>query len=204
VPWAALAPHPYLETWLDDPVATPPGRRAAVVGCGLGDDAALLAGRGYDVTAFDVAPSAVAWARRRFPDAAVSWLVADLLDLPTQLQGAFDLVVEVGTVPSLPGVVRDAAMHAIGSLVAPGGVLVAVALLASGPDAERGPGGPPWPQAPSELAAYVGAGLVRLALEHPEAAPAGPMEVRLTLQRPRGPAAGAVPSGWPIVSGGGG
>jgi SAM-dependent methyltransferase len=199
VPWADLAPHPFLEDWLDDPVATPPGRRAAVVGCGLGDDAALLAAHGYEVTAFDVAPSAVAWARRRFPDVGVTWLVADLLELPAELRGTFDLVVEVRTVPSLPGVVRDAAMHAIGTLAAPAGVVLVVALLATGPDAAAG--GPPWPQAPSELAAYVGAGLVRLALEHPQAAPAGPMEVRLTLQRPRGPEAGGRGLELPVVPG---
>jgi SAM-dependent methyltransferase len=195
VPWAHLAPHLYLLDWLDDPVASPRGRRAAVVGCGLGDDAVALGERGYEVTAFDVAPSAVAWASRRFPDAGVTWRTADLLDLPADLLGAFDLVVEVRTVQSLPGVVRDAAMHAVGSLAAPGGVVVAVTLVATDQDVARRWSGPPWPQAPSELAAYRATGLVRLALEHPEPGEDGTMEVLLTLQRPAGspPATGGLP-----------
>jgi SAM-dependent methyltransferase len=199
VPWAHEAAHPYLLDWFDDPVLGPPGRRAVVVGCGLGDDAVALAERGFTVTAFDVSPSAVAWAERRFPTAEVSWRTADLLALPPELVGAFDLVVEVRTVQSLPGVVRDAAMHAVGTLAAPGGVVVAVTLVATDQEVARRWQGPPWAQAPSELAAYRSSGLVRLALEHPDPGEDGSMEVRLTLQRPSGtpPPAG----GLPIVPG---
>jgi SAM-dependent methyltransferase len=203
VPWAELSPHPYVYDWLADPVATPPGRRAVVVGCGLGDDAALLVAEGFAVTAFDVAPSAVAWARRRFPEDPVTWRTADLLDLPADLVGAFDLVVEVRTVQSLPGVVREAAMHAIGTLAAPGGVVVVVTLLATDQAGARGWAGPPWPQVPSELAAYRSSGLVRVALEHPEPDEHGLMEVRLTLQRPTGtPPPGSGGEGvLPLISG---
>lgn len=195
IPWAKLTPHPYVVDWLDDPVAAPPGRVAAVVGCGLGDDAAELARRGFEVVAFDVSASAVEWARTRFPRAGVDWRVADLLDLPDDLVGAFDLVVEVRTVQSLPGVVRDAAMHAVGRLVAAGGVVVAVTLVAASDDVARAWQGPPWVQAPSELAAYRAAGLERVALEHPDPDERGVMEVRLTLQRPAGspPPGGGLP-----------
>lgn len=186
VPWAGSAPHPYVTDWLDAPVATPPGPRTVVIGCGLGDDAAELARRGYEVTAFDVAPTAVAWARRRFPDLDISWRVENVLDLPDELLGAFDLVVEVGTVQSLPGVVRDVAMDAIGRLVGPKGVAVVVTLVATDTDIARDWEGPPWAQAPSELAVYRGSGLVRLALEHPEPDEQGAMEVRITWQRPDG------------------
>lgn len=186
IPWAAPDAHPYLTAWLAAPVATPPGRRAVVVGCGLGDDARAVAGHGFEVTAFDVAPSAVAWAARRHRRSGITWRTLDLLDADARapLDGAFDLVVEVLTVPYLPGVVRDAAMHAVGALVAPGGVLVVVTVLAAGPDPAAD--GPPWPQAPSELAAYRSAGLVRLALDHP-APDAGEavLPARLTFQRPR-------------------
>jgi SAM-dependent methyltransferase len=187
VPWAALAPHPYVVDWLDAPVVAPPGRRALVVGCGLGDDAAVLARRGFEVTAIDVAPTAVRWARRRFRRDPITWLALDLLDPAARrpLEGGFDLVVEVHTVPYLPGVVRDAAMHAIGGLVAPRGVLVAVTFVATDA-ATTTTAEPPWPQAPSEFAAYRAAGLVRLALEHPPGDPAGTgvLEARLTWQRP--------------------
>jgi SAM-dependent methyltransferase len=154
VPWALLGPHPYLIDWLDRPVMEPPGRRAVVVGCGLGDDAAELVRRGFEVTAFDVSATAVAWAERRFRDLQVDWRVLDLLSLPDDLVGAADLVVDVRTVTSLPGVVRDAAMHAIGSIASPGAIVVTVTLMAVDAEVARTTAGPPWPQAPSELAAY--------------------------------------------------
>lgn len=183
VPWAHLAPHPYLTDWLDDPLVEVEGPRAIVVGCGLGDDAAELARRGFEVTAFDVAPSAVRWAAERFADLPITWEVADLLTTPERWQGAFDLVVEVRTVQSLPGVIRDAAMQAIGGLAAPGGVVVAVALMATSTEVARAHDGPPWAQAPSELAAYRAAGLDQVALEHPDPEEDGTMEVRTTWRR---------------------
>ncbi len=183
VPWAHATPHPYLVDWLDDPAVAVPGRRAVVVGCGLGDDAAELARRGFEVTAFDVAPSAIAWARRRFPDVDVTWRVVDLLALPDDLVGRADLVVEIRTVQSLPGVVREAAMQAIGTLAAPGGAVLVVTLMAVSPEVAAGWNGPPWAQAPSELAAYRSAGLEQIALEHPAPGDDGGMEVRITWRR---------------------
>ncbi|MFO7778706.1 MAG: methyltransferase [Nitriliruptoraceae bacterium] len=205
LPWQEGAPHPWLADWLAAPVHTPPGARALVVGCGVGDDVAPLLASGYHVTALDIAPTAIAWARRRAAHRgdgshdAVAWHTGDLLTLGAQLLGAFDLVVEIHTVPWLPGVVRDAAMAAIGGAVAPGGVaLVITELATSEADRSRRPG-PPWPQAPSELAAYRAGGLVRLALEHPPAQDQATMEVRATWQRPQGtgpvdPAAGRLPT----------
>jgi SAM-dependent methyltransferase len=186
LPWHAGGAHPYLVDWLDDPVADVPGRRAIVVGCGLGDDAVEVARRGYEVTAIDIAPTALRRARRRARRAGVTpvtWREADVLSTPDDLVGAFDLVVEVHTVPWLPGVVRDAAMQAIGALAAPGGVVVAVTLLAVHTDAVAAAEGPPWPQAPSELAAYRAAGLERVALEHPDPDETGRLEARLTFRR---------------------
>ena len=200
VPWGGTEPHPYVTDWLEAPVVAPPGRRAVVVGCGLGADAAALHAHGYAVTAFDVSATAVAWARERLPD-AVEVRVADLLDLDEDLIGAFDLVVEVRTVQSLPGVVRDAAMHAVASLAAPDGVVVAVTLLATSAEAARTADGPPWAQAPAELAAYRAGGLERIALEHPDPAGAPAVDVRLTLQRGAAPPGGGLPLAGPDVLG---
>ena len=184
MPWPTLdAPHPYVCDWLDDPVEPPPGRRAVVIGCGLGDDAAELARRGFEVTAFDISRTAVRRAEERSPDVDVDWRVADLLQLPEELVGAFDLVVEVLAVPLLPGVVRDAAMHAIGTLAAPGGVVLVVAFVAADAATARDWTGPPWPQAPSEFAAYRAAGLERLALEHGDPDDEGTLVARITWRR---------------------
>ncbi len=192
LPWQEGAAHPWLVDWLDAPVHTPPGRRALVTGCGVGDDVAPLVAEGYEVTALDIAPTAIMWAHQRADerggggDGTVAWRTGDLLDLEASLVGAFDLVVEIHTVPWLPGVVRDAAMAAVGAAVAPGGVAVVITELATS-EAERSRlPGPPWPQAPSELAAYRAGGLVRLALEHPPAESEATMEVRGTWQRPTG------------------
>ena len=191
LPWQEGTAHPWLEAWLDAPVHAPPGPRALVVGCGVADDVTPLLARGYDVTALDIAPTAIAWARERATrrgdgsDGDVAWHTGDLLALGAEMAGAFDLVVEIHTVPWLPGVVRDAAMAAIGGLVAPGGVALVITELATQADRPPVPG-PPWPQAPSELAAYRAGGLVRLALEHPPAEGEATMEVRVTWQRPRG------------------
>ena len=203
LPWAADGPHAHLVDWLDAPVAEPPGDRAVVVGCGIGDDAAELARRGWRVTAFDIAPSAVRWARRRHRRVEVDWRVQDVLDLPDGWIGGFDLVVEVHTVGSLPGVVRDGAMDAVGRLAAEGGVVLVVTLLATSAEHAQAWVGPPWAQAPSELATYRASGLVRLALEHPPAEGEPAIEARVTWQRPVGvPAstgAGPADGGLPLA-----
>lgn len=174
-----------MTSWLDQPGLDVAGVDAVVVGCGLGDEAADLARRGCRVTAFDVSPTAVDWAQRRFPDVDVDWRVLDLFDLPEELAGAFGLVVEVRTVQSVPPERRDAAMHAIASLVGPGGYLVATLLLATSDTASRAWQGPPWALAPSDLATYAMAGLDRVGLDHPTGAPEEPaMEVRLVMTRP--------------------
>ena len=114
ISWVDLAPNPYLVEWLERK-PTPPRGRALVVGCGYGDDAEFLAGRGLEVTAFDIAPSAVARCRSRFPGSRVRYLAADALRPPADWVAAFDLdrygITTIGPVPaeyslSLPGVAR--------------------------------------------------------------------------------------------------
>lgn len=156
IPWADLRPHPGFDHWLSSVDVRKAGKRAVVVGCGLGDDAEALARRGFDVTAFDIAPSAVEWARKRFPDSAVDYRVADLLDAPGGWDGAFDLVVEVYTLQSLPAEVRPDAIDAVARLVAPGGTLVVVCRAR---EAEEPATGPPWHLTREELRAFELAGL---------------------------------------------
>lgn len=183
VPWASAAPHPQLGPWLDAIEGGVAGLRALVVGCGLGDDAGELARRGARVTAFDVAPTAVEWARARVGGPGVEVVVADLFDLPHAWERAFDLVVEVRTIQSLPPGQRADAAAAVGRALAPGGLLLVVALVATS-EAERiAAGGPPWPLAPAELADFRADGLDRVDLAHPPHA-RGLMEVVATFTRP--------------------
>ena len=148
VPWHRGGPNPFLEQWVRERSPEGDGRRALVIGTALGDDAELLAARGFAVTAFDVSPTAIDRARRRFPDSKVDYRVADLLELPAEWRGAFDLVAEAITVQSLPLSLRDEAIDAIASPVAPGGTLVVVSGMHSGAGSRDGP---PWPLTRSEL-----------------------------------------------------
>ena len=159
IPWANLRPHPGFDHWLSFTDLSKGGKRAVVVGCGLGDDAEAMAARGFEVTAFDVSPSAVEWAKTRFPGSGVAYHVADLFGLPGEWKRAFDLVVEVYTLQSLPGDVRPAAIEAVAELVAPGGTLVVVCRAR---ESEEPAAGPPWHLTREELCAFEHLGLEQM------------------------------------------
>ena len=148
IPWAALAANPALVSWLDQQPA-PAGDHALVIGCGLGDDAEEVARRGYQVTAFDLSPTAIRHCHERFPGSAVDYQVADLFRLPAGWDKAFGLVVEIRTLQSLPLPQRADATVAIAATVAPGG-RVFVRCLAR--DDREPPVCRPWPVAAASCA----------------------------------------------------
>jgi SAM-dependent methyltransferase len=100
IPWDRGEPNPALVDWTRGLDGS--GRRALVVGSGTGDDAELVAGLGFATTAFDIAGTAIAISRRRFPGSRVDYRVADLLAPPAEWSRAFDFVVESITVQALP------------------------------------------------------------------------------------------------------
>ena len=149
VPWADLVPNPSLVAWAErDATALRKGARALVVGCGLGDDAEELARRGVRVVAFDISPTAIDWAKRRFAGSPVSYEVADVFAPPPAYRNAFVLVFEGYTLQSFPQAMRGEAMDRISECVGPGGTLLVVAL---GRDEREEVSGPPWALAASEL-----------------------------------------------------
>lgn len=147
VPWADLVPNPHLVEWLDR--ARPRAGRALDVGCGYGDNAAELARRGFEVTAFDVSPSAVARARERFGDRA-RFEVADAAHPPEAWRGAFDLVVEIYTFQVLPPDARPAVARGLVACLRPGGTLLVV--CRGRDEDEPAPEAPPFTLTPGELA----------------------------------------------------
>jgi SAM-dependent methyltransferase len=155
ISWVDLAPNPYLVEWLAVQAAPPRGR-AIVVGCGYGDDAELLAGLGLEVVAFDVSPAAVARCRRRFPESAVEYVVADVLGPPVAWIGAFDLAFEAYTVQVLPGDARAACARSVSAFVGPAGTLLAVARSRRPEDPE---GLMPWPLTRDELDHFLAPGM---------------------------------------------
>lgn len=126
IPWAGEKPNPYLLSWLDKNSVKGNGKKALVIGCGLGDDAEELAVRGFNVTAFDISPTAIEWAKKRFPDSGVAYRVADLFDLPKQWLGVFDFVFECYTIQALPRSVRGDVINKVASVVAPNGLLLVI------------------------------------------------------------------------------
>ncbi|MEQ8369207.1 MAG: class I SAM-dependent methyltransferase [Alphaproteobacteria bacterium] len=163
VPWGRRGRSDPLARWLDDLAADPAnaavlngaGRRALVVGCGLGGHAVRLAGLGFTVTAFDIAETAVAWAAERHAGHGITFVVADLLRPPAEWRGGFDLIVEAMTLQTLPGDGRHHAMRQLAAMLMPGGHLL---LVASGRDAGQSP---EWPLSEEQLAGLERAGLVR-------------------------------------------
>jgi SAM-dependent methyltransferase len=168
IPWAALAASRVLVAWLDAGAAPSPaaGERALVIGCGLGDDAEELSGRGWRTTGFDISPTAIDRCRQRFPGSEVDYEVADLFALREAWESAFGLVVEIRTLQSLPLDVRAAAVDAIARTVAPAGRLFVRCF-------GREPGEPvdrrPWPVSRDELAGFERAGLGVRSFEREEA-----------------------------------
>lgn len=148
VPWAGFTPYPRLVSAL---ASLPGPGRALVIGCGLGDDAEHVASLGFATVAFDVAPSAIAAARRRFPNSTVEYMAADLLSPPQSWAGAFDLVVEVFTLQVLTGAARRTAFARVAQLVAPGGRLL---VIAGARDEHDDPGAMPWPLTRAEIESF--------------------------------------------------
>lgn len=156
IPWAKLTPNSYLENWLNTHTPTSETPSAVVIGCGLGDDAEAIAAKGYQVTAFDISPTAVNWCQQRFPNSSVNYTVADLLAIPPQWQQAFDLVFEYRTIQSLPLSIRPQVIQAVTSLVAVGGTLLVISGFR---ETEAEPAGPPWFLSELEFSQFTNLGL---------------------------------------------
>lgn len=156
VPWAKNQPHPYLQNWLETTKPETKEKTALVIGCGLGDDAEILAKFGYQVIAFDISPTAINWCKQRFPDSLVSYQVADLFALNPLWKNSFDLVYESRNIQAIPIDVRSPIINTIGSLVADKGTLL---IITRWRDNSTIPDGPPWAISEEELSPFQQMGL---------------------------------------------
>jgi cyclopropane fatty-acyl-phospholipid synthase-like methyltransferase len=97
-----------------------PGR-AIDLGCGEGDNAIFLAEHGFQVTAVDFAPSAIAKARAKASDAGVDvdFVIDDITTLVT-VSGTFDILVDYGTFDDLSTGRRAAYADRVRLLAKPG------------------------------------------------------------------------------------
>lgn len=101
------------------------GPKAIDIGCGIGDYSRLLAGHGFDVCGVDLSPVAIERARSASDPEAGSprFVNCDLLDLPPEVSGPFDLLVDIGTLDDFPRSKRPRAVEVITSLARSGSVL---------------------------------------------------------------------------------
>jgi SAM-dependent methyltransferase len=96
------------------------------VGCGLGDNAAFLAGRGLRMTAIDSSPTAIAEASQRFPNSGIRFTVADATDL-AGFTACFDTVLSCALFHCLDAGDRIRHLHALRRATRPGAVLHLIA-----------------------------------------------------------------------------
>jgi len=93
--WDKGFPSSHLKAAVED-VRIKPGR-AVVLGCGTGTNAIYLAEKGFDVTAIDIAPTALNLAEDKAKKANVKvrWVLADVLAPPADLE-PFDFIFDRG------------------------------------------------------------------------------------------------------------
>lgn len=122
--WADLEASPYLVDWLKENHIKKENKKACVIGCGVGDDAQALSEFGYEVTAFDISPSAIKLCLNRYSNTKVNYIVADLFDYPKEWFENFDVVYECNTIQVLPGIYREKARIAMSSLITKDGYIL--------------------------------------------------------------------------------
>ena len=151
IPWADLEPNKFLRRWADRTNLQGNDRRALVVGCGLGDDARFLHDLGFRVTAFDISPTAIEWARKLHADTNIRFFTADLFNTPKEWFQAFEFVLEVYTIQPLPLTIRPQVIDAIANFVEFRGRLVVVT---RGREDDETPPEMPWALSKNDLSRF--------------------------------------------------
>lgn len=113
--------------------------RVVELGCGSGTNAIYLAKKGFQVTAIDIAPSALRLAEEKAAQEGVrvEWLLADVLRLPTMPPA--ELIYDRGCYHGVRRTSAAGYVEAVTRLTLPGARL----LLLAGNAEDMSPGGPP-------------------------------------------------------------
>ena len=146
--WDRGAPSPPMKQYLE---RHPMRGRALVPGCGRGHEVALAVEHGLDATGLDIAPTAVAEARALYLQLAGRFVSGDLFDLPHEMRGAFDVVLEHTCLCALPPARRADYRRGIDLALRRGGLLVGVWYI--NPALDPGEEGPPFPLSVAKLTA---------------------------------------------------
>ena len=127
-----------------------PKGRICVIGCGRGYDAVTFAKAGFEVTAIDFSQTAVLASREnaRKKEVEMTVLREDFFDLPDELHGQFDYIMEYTCFCAISPERRFEYDRVIWQLLKPGGKLLGL-FFPLDKDVEEG--GPPWGVNISEL-----------------------------------------------------
>lgn len=143
-PWESAGPRPALVELCTSGRITPgalaPGR-AIDLGCGSGADSIFLAKRGFTVTGVDFSSVAIEKASLAAESASLNqqprFVVADLMDLPADVGGPFDLLFDGGTLDDFPPRLRQQIAEVLTRVSRPGSVLVMWCFYAPARDLPR-------------------------------------------------------------------
>ncbi len=158
IPWADLEPNRYFRAWAESNGLKGGGRSALVVGCGLGDDANYLSDLGFKVTAFDLSPTAIEWAKKLYPGKGIDFEVADLFQPFRGWLGAFDFVLEIYTIQPLPLDWRPRVIDAISAFANSTGEILVVT---RGREDDVEPDELPWPMSRKDLSRFEANGFIQ-------------------------------------------
>ncbi len=148
VPWDKGVPALPLKQYL---TAHPAQGRALVPGCGRGHEVALAVEHGLDATGLDIAPTATAEARARYPHLAGRFVTGSFFDPPPGMRDAFDVVLEHTCMSGLPPSLRPEYRRGVDLTLRRGGLLIGVWYI--NPDLDPGETGPPFPFSLPDLTA---------------------------------------------------
>lgn len=137
-----------------------PGK-TAVLGCGRGYDAVLLAEHGFEVIGFDFAPTAIAdsISLAQTTNNKAQFLQRDIFNLATEFPHHFDYVVEHTCFCAIPPERRAEYVKLVRSILRPNGELIAVFFT------HNRSGGPPFGATPAQIRQYFEADFEILMLE---------------------------------------
>ena len=137
-PWDAGLPADELVRVLGEGLLRP--GRALELGCGSGSDAIYLTRRGFEVTAVDIAPTAIERARARaeLEDCLPRFVLGDVFQFALTA-GQFDLLYDVGFYHSVRQTDLDRLLDLLWRATRPGSYYLTLA----GATGETAEGGPP-------------------------------------------------------------
>ncbi len=149
-PWEKGVPHPALGDYLAE--NGPLKGEIFVPGCGSGLDVRALVTSENHVVGVDLAPFAIKKAKARPPLAREEYLLANLFDLPPEMDGRFDWVFEHTCFCAIDPALRRQYVATIVRLLKPGGRLLAIFFI--NPDHDED--GPPYRVSTAELEDFFG------------------------------------------------